>query len=159
MDSTTDRDRVLRVRTALHNRDAIIVAVEDSGPGLISQASSPGRCCWPLSLIRCGGPSAVRTRTAAKRALSLPFVPVRPGTGDLPDDSISACCAVTSVGVESRSRCDGVTSEVVTMSLAARCKCRSRIPRRGAPRRVWRIPFVHDLSADYTPSDIAVAAG
>ena len=43
----------------------------------ISQASSPGRCCWPLSLIRCGGPSAVRTRTAAKRALSLPFVPVR----------------------------------------------------------------------------------
>jgi hypothetical protein len=31
----------------------------------------------PLSLIRCGGPSAVRTRTAAKRALSLPFVPVR----------------------------------------------------------------------------------
>ena len=43
----------------------------------ISQASSPGRCCWPLSLIRCGGPSAVRTRTAANRALSLPFVPVR----------------------------------------------------------------------------------
>jgi hypothetical protein len=40
---------------------------------------------------------------------------------------------VTSVGVESRSRCYGVTSEVVTMSLAARCKCRSRIPRRGAP--------------------------
>src|SRR5262249_27595442 len=29
-----------------------------------SQASSPGRCCWPLSLIRCGGPSATRTRTA-----------------------------------------------------------------------------------------------
>ena len=24
----------------------------------ISQALSPGRCCWPLSLIRCGGPSA-----------------------------------------------------------------------------------------------------
>src|SRR3954469_16219010 len=43
----------------------------------MSQASSPGRCCWPLSLIRCGGPSATRTRTAAKRALSLPFVPVR----------------------------------------------------------------------------------
>ena len=34
MDNTTDRDRVLRVRTALHNRDAIMVAVEDSGPGL-----------------------------------------------------------------------------------------------------------------------------
>ena len=34
MDNTTDRDRVLRVRTGLHNRDAIIVAVEDSGPGL-----------------------------------------------------------------------------------------------------------------------------
>src|SRR5262249_24872474 len=31
----------------------------------------------PLSLIRCGGPSATRTRTAAKRALSFPFVPVR----------------------------------------------------------------------------------
>jgi signal transduction histidine kinase len=37
MDNTTDRDRVLRVRTALHNRDAIIVAVEDSGPGLDSK--------------------------------------------------------------------------------------------------------------------------
>ena len=34
MENTTDRDRVLRVRTAFHNRDAIIVAVEDSGPGL-----------------------------------------------------------------------------------------------------------------------------
>jgi len=35
-------------------------------------------------------------------------------------ESISAFCAVTSVGVASRSRCHGVTSEVVTMSLAAR---------------------------------------
>ena len=26
-------------------------------------------------------------------------------------------------------------------------------------RYLGRIPFVHDLSADYTPSDIAVAAG
>ena len=34
MDTTTDRDRMLRMRTALHNRDAIMVAVEDSGPGL-----------------------------------------------------------------------------------------------------------------------------
>ena len=34
MDNTTDRGRLLRVRTALHNRDAIIVAVEDSGPGV-----------------------------------------------------------------------------------------------------------------------------
>jgi signal transduction histidine kinase len=32
MENTADRDRQLRVRTALHNRDAIIVAVEDSGP-------------------------------------------------------------------------------------------------------------------------------
>ena len=32
MDNTTDRDRVLRVRT-LQNSDAIVVAVEDSGPG------------------------------------------------------------------------------------------------------------------------------
>jgi signal transduction histidine kinase len=33
MDNTTDRDRVLRVRTGLQNSDAIVVAVEDSGPG------------------------------------------------------------------------------------------------------------------------------
>jgi hypothetical protein len=41
-------------------------------------------------------------------------------------ESTSTCYAVTSVGVESRSRCDGVTSEVVAMSLAARCKRRSK---------------------------------
>jgi PAS domain S-box-containing protein len=33
MASTTDRNRVLRVKTGLHNQDAIIVAIEDSGPG------------------------------------------------------------------------------------------------------------------------------
>jgi PAS domain S-box-containing protein len=33
MNSTTDRDRVLQVKTGLHSRDAIIVAVEDTGPG------------------------------------------------------------------------------------------------------------------------------
>jgi signal transduction histidine kinase len=33
MASTTDGNRVLRLKTGLHNRDAIIVAVEDSGPG------------------------------------------------------------------------------------------------------------------------------
>jgi PAS domain S-box-containing protein len=33
MDNTTDRDRVLQVRTGHRNRDAIVVAVEDSGPG------------------------------------------------------------------------------------------------------------------------------
>ena len=33
MDSTSERDRVLRVKTRLHSRDAIIVAVEDTGPG------------------------------------------------------------------------------------------------------------------------------
>jgi hypothetical protein len=43
----------------------------------MSQASSPGRCCCPLSHIRCGGPSAVRTRRAANRAFSRPFVPLR----------------------------------------------------------------------------------
>ena len=42
-----------------------------------SQASSSGTCCWPLSLIRCGGPSATRTRAALKRALSFALVPVR----------------------------------------------------------------------------------
>jgi PAS domain S-box-containing protein len=34
MDNTTDRSRVLRLITKLHGRDAIIVAVEDSGPGI-----------------------------------------------------------------------------------------------------------------------------
>jgi C4-dicarboxylate-specific signal transduction histidine kinase len=34
MDHTTDRSRVLRVITKLHERDSIIVAVEDSGPGI-----------------------------------------------------------------------------------------------------------------------------
>lgn len=34
MDTTTDRSRVLWVRTELHGRDAIRVAVEDSGPGI-----------------------------------------------------------------------------------------------------------------------------
>jgi PAS domain S-box-containing protein len=33
MDSTTDRDRILQVRTNLYNGNAIIVAVKDSGPG------------------------------------------------------------------------------------------------------------------------------
>ena len=44
-------------------------------------ADEPSLVAWQmlltLSLIRCGGPSATRTRTAAKRALSFPFVPVR----------------------------------------------------------------------------------
>src|ERR1700722_2973441 len=31
----------------------------------MSQASSPGRCCWPMPWIRSGAPSAARTRTAA----------------------------------------------------------------------------------------------
>ena len=34
MDATTDRDRVLRVRTELNGHDAIAVAVRDSGPGI-----------------------------------------------------------------------------------------------------------------------------
>jgi signal transduction histidine kinase len=34
MDSTTNRSRVLRVKTELRGRDAIVVAVEDSGPGI-----------------------------------------------------------------------------------------------------------------------------
>jgi signal transduction histidine kinase len=34
MDTTTDRSRVLRVTTELRGRDAIAVAVEDSGPGI-----------------------------------------------------------------------------------------------------------------------------
>src|SRR5215470_10906189 len=34
MEVTTDRDRVLRVTTALSGRDSIAVAVRDSGPGI-----------------------------------------------------------------------------------------------------------------------------
>jgi PAS domain S-box-containing protein len=34
MDTTTDRGRVLRVKTNLHGHNAIIVSVEDSGPGI-----------------------------------------------------------------------------------------------------------------------------
>jgi signal transduction histidine kinase len=34
MDATTDRDRVLNVKTELHRRDAIRVAIEDSGLGI-----------------------------------------------------------------------------------------------------------------------------
>ena len=34
MDTTTDRDRTLRVRTELVDRDAVKVVVEDSGPGI-----------------------------------------------------------------------------------------------------------------------------
>jgi signal transduction histidine kinase len=34
MDTTTDRDRVLRVRTEFNGHDAITVAVRDSGPGI-----------------------------------------------------------------------------------------------------------------------------
>ena len=34
MDTTTDRRRVLRVRASLHGRNAVIVSVEDSGPGI-----------------------------------------------------------------------------------------------------------------------------
>ena len=41
-------------------------------PGLL-----PGQMLLALVPIRCGGPSAMRTRMAAKRALSFPFVPVR----------------------------------------------------------------------------------
>jgi len=34
MNTTIDHDRLLRVKTALHSSDAIVVTVEDSGPGL-----------------------------------------------------------------------------------------------------------------------------
>ena len=34
MNNTTDRDRVLRIRTTPRGSDAIVVVVEDSGPGL-----------------------------------------------------------------------------------------------------------------------------
>jgi signal transduction histidine kinase len=34
MDTTKDRDRVLQVKTNLHGRNAVIVSVEDSGPGI-----------------------------------------------------------------------------------------------------------------------------
>jgi signal transduction histidine kinase len=34
MDTTTDRSRVLRIKTECRNRDAVVVAIEDSGPGV-----------------------------------------------------------------------------------------------------------------------------
>ena len=34
MDTMTNRDRVLQVRTNLHGRNAVIVSIEDSGPGI-----------------------------------------------------------------------------------------------------------------------------
>jgi signal transduction histidine kinase len=37
MDSVTDRPRVLWVRTERDGRDAIVVSVEDSGPGIDSE--------------------------------------------------------------------------------------------------------------------------
>jgi signal transduction histidine kinase len=37
MDSITDRDRVLRVRTERNGREAVVVSVEDSGPGIDSE--------------------------------------------------------------------------------------------------------------------------
>jgi signal transduction histidine kinase len=37
MDTTTDRSRLLRVTTELRGRDAIAIAVEDSGPGIAPQ--------------------------------------------------------------------------------------------------------------------------
>jgi signal transduction histidine kinase len=37
MDAITDRPRLLQVRTARHDGDAIAVAVEDSGPGIDPQ--------------------------------------------------------------------------------------------------------------------------
>ena len=37
MDATTDRNRVLQVRTELNGHDAITVAVRDSGPGIDPQ--------------------------------------------------------------------------------------------------------------------------
>jgi signal transduction histidine kinase len=39
MDSITDRARVLRVRTERHGREAIVVSVEDSGPGIDPEKS------------------------------------------------------------------------------------------------------------------------
>jgi hypothetical protein len=43
----------------------------------MTQTSSPGRCWAPMSRMRWGGPSATRTRLAAKRADRRPFVPLR----------------------------------------------------------------------------------
>jgi len=37
MDTVTDRSRVLRVRTEVHGDDAIMVVMEDSGPGIVSK--------------------------------------------------------------------------------------------------------------------------
>ena len=46
----------------------VVFALAEARRSPMSQASSPGMCCAPLSWMRCGGPSATRTRTAAKEA-------------------------------------------------------------------------------------------
>ena len=76
-----------------------------AGRSPTSQISSPGMCCMPLSPIRCGGPSATRTRTAAKQAFRGPFVPLRQASvrhfAWVSMSSAVAGCVKTLVGLES----------------------------------------------------------
>jgi hypothetical protein len=66
----------------------------DMGGSPRSQASSPGKCWLPPSPMRWTGPSATRTRIAAKRAASLPLVPARQ----------LAACQSASAGIPSAAR-------------------------------------------------------
>jgi hypothetical protein len=58
----------------------IVFALAEARRSPTSQASSPGMGCMPLSWMRCGGPSAMSTRTAAKEAAKGPLVPLRQPT-------------------------------------------------------------------------------
>jgi hypothetical protein len=62
-------------------RRSVVAGNSISSPRRQLLANEPGFVAWEmlrtLSHIRCGGPSAVRTRRAANRALSRPFVPLR----------------------------------------------------------------------------------
>jgi hypothetical protein len=72
-----------------------------------SQTSSPGRCWLFRVRMRTGGPSATRTRVAAKEAASGPRVPVR--------------------------HCTGCQSARASMSSAARASSPGMAVRRGRP--------------------------
>ena len=70
--------------------------IDQAQPEAWLAASSPGICWPPMLRMRCGGPSATRTRTLAKRADSRPFVPRRRASGCASKHCL--CCDRFAVG-------------------------------------------------------------
>lgn len=64
----------IRVRRQV---EQVVLALACGACSPTAHTSSPGRCFAPMSWMRCGGPSARRTRNAAKRVASRPLVPRR----------------------------------------------------------------------------------